>query len=225
QKLAGNVTKDSIHEAIKNKLDLKSFTTSSPVIQIADLGCSVGSNTLDSVQDLIHVIKQLAHHEDNPPNLEFQVFFNDLPSNDFNALFAALPPSRDYFAAGVPGSFHERLFPPASLHVVQIYYSIHWLSKAPNSIPNRGRIHYVGACDAVLEAYKEQWRRDIGRFLAARATEVVGGGMVVVVTPSLPDGMDYRMLANGIMFDCMGSILMELAHSVSRSRSIDLIVI
>ncbi|CAN1311684.1 Probable S-adenosylmethionine-dependent methyltransferase At5g38780 [Linum perenne] len=37
--------------------------------------------------------------------------------------------------------------------------------------------------------------------------------MVIVVGPSLPDGLDYSILANGIMFGCMGSILVDLAHS------------
>ncbi|CAN1796436.1 Probable S-adenosylmethionine-dependent methyltransferase At5g38780 [Linum perenne] len=128
------------------------------------MGCSVGPNTFSTIQGLIHVIKQAhqAQHDDsnnNPQNLEFQVYFNDLHTNDFNSLFAAIPPSGGYFAAGVPGSFHERLFPKA---------------------PNRGRIHYAGACDVVLEAYKEQWRKDFERFLAARAAEVVGGGMGVI---------------------------------------------
>ncbi|CAN1311681.1 Loganic acid O-methyltransferase [Linum perenne] len=221
QKMAGNVAKEAIHVAIKNNLNIKSLTASSPspIIKLADLGCSVGPNTFASIQGLIHVIKQ-AHqaqydNNNNPQNLEFQVYFNDLHTNDFNSLFAAIPPSGGYFAAGVPGSFHERLFPEASIHVVQVYYSIHWLSEAPQfgDSPNRGRIHYAGACDAVLEAYKEQWRKDFERFLAARAAEVVGGGMVIVVGPSLPDGLDYSILANGIMFGCMGSILVDLAHS------------
>ncbi|CAN1151574.1 Loganic acid O-methyltransferase [Linum perenne] len=135
QKMAGNVAKEAIHVAIKNNLNIKSLTASSPspIIKLADLGCSVGPNTFASIQGLIHVIKQ-AHqaqydNNNNPQNLEFQVYFNDLHTNDFNSLFAAIPPSGGYFAAG---------------------------------------------------AYKEQWRKDFERFLAARAAEVVGGGMGVI---------------------------------------------
>ncbi|CAI0383474.1 unnamed protein product [Linum tenue] len=216
--MAADVTKDTIHDTIAKKLDvtghLSATSATANVIKLADLGCSVGPNTLASIHDLIHVIKQ---KHPSTSQLEFQVFFNDLPSNDFNALFRSLPlpadGGRGYFAAGVPGSFHGRLFPASSLHVVQLYYSIHWLSAAPKGPPaNRGRIHYAGASGAVLEAYKAQWGEDMGRFLAARAAEVVAGGMVLVVGPSIPDGMPYSRLANGIMFDCMASILLDLAR-------------
>ncbi|KAL0409410.1 UNVERIFIED_CONTAM: Farnesoic acid carboxyl-O-methyltransferase, partial [Sesamum radiatum] len=44
------------------------------------------------------------------------VFFNDKVGNDFNTLFSSLPSERLYYATGVPGSFHGRLLPKASLH-------------------------------------------------------------------------------------------------------------
>ncbi|KAK7849230.1 putative s-adenosylmethionine-dependent methyltransferase [Quercus suber] len=61
------------------------------------------------------------------------VFFNDQFSNDFNTLFISLPPNRQYFAAGVPGSFYGRLFPKASLHFIHSSYALQWLSNGLSS--------------------------------------------------------------------------------------------
>lgn len=83
---------------------------------------------------------------------DFLVLFNDHASNDFNTLFASLPPDRPYYAAGVPGSFHGRLFPEASLHVVHSAHPLPWLGKLPEELLdanspayNKGRVYYIGA--------------------------------------------------------------------------------
>ncbi|KAH9321053.1 hypothetical protein KI387_015692, partial [Taxus chinensis] len=110
---------------------------------IADMGCAAGPNTLFVAQTICNAVhnKYKAMEIAMP---ELQVFFSDLPSNDFNLLFQSLilplplPHDDDddgrlrtcnYFAAGVGGSFHKRLFPKNSLHFVHSSYSLHWLSQ------------------------------------------------------------------------------------------------
>lgn len=109
---------------------------------VADLGCSSGSNTIYMVEFIIkHMTERYKAAGYEPP--EFSAFFSDLPSNDFNTLFQLLPPyggetmeeclasdsHRSYFAAGVPGSFHGRLFPAKSVDLFYSAFSLHWLSQ------------------------------------------------------------------------------------------------
>lgn len=110
--------------------------------KLADLGCSNGPNTFLFIANTLDSV----HKECQKKNLklpdEFQVFLNDLPNNDFNALFKMVPPfylkhenerdlhrSSKCFICGVPGSFYTRLFPSKSLHFVHSSYSVHWLSQ------------------------------------------------------------------------------------------------
>ena len=106
-------------------------------LSMADLGCSSGSNTLMIISNLI---KQVELHTNKPT--QYQIFFNDLPSNDFNAIFRSLPNclqelknqvgddfGNNCFFNGVSGSFYGRLFPNKSLHFVHSSYSVHWLSQ------------------------------------------------------------------------------------------------
>lgn len=231
QRLATDVVKDIIDDEISKKLDVKSLiSTSNNTIVLADLGCAVGPNTFTSMERIIDVIKR-KYQSQCPTSAmpEFQVLFNDQPSNDFNTLFISLPPEREYFAAGVPGSFYKRLFPESSLHVAQCHYSLYWLSKVPEELEdknspawNKGRIHYTSAPDVVLKAYAKQWADDFNDFLNARAKEMVPGGLLIVVMPSIPDGMPYSELANGILFNLMASILLDMAkRGLIREEEVD----
>lgn len=97
---------------------------------IADLGCATGPNALLMVSDAVEAV--LAESHQPPPQLH--VFLNDLPANDFNAVFRLLP-SSPLAATGCclvsawPGSFYERVFPEASLDYVVSSSSLHFLSK------------------------------------------------------------------------------------------------
>lgn len=109
---------------------------SSSHLKIADLGCAVGENTFSTVDTVVEVLRQKLAMIDGgiEPEVEFEVFFSDLPSNDFNMLFRSLDEkvngsSRKYFAAGVPGSFYKRLFPKDDLHVVVTMSALQWLSQ------------------------------------------------------------------------------------------------
>lgn len=134
-------------EALK-KLMMSNSEISS--IGIADLGCSSGPNSLMSISNIIDTIHNLCP-DLNRPDPELRISLNDLPSNDFNSIFASLPEfyyrlnKRDNnnkeglgfsrgggescFVSAVPGSFYGRLFPRRSLHFVHSSSSLHWLSK------------------------------------------------------------------------------------------------
>ena len=111
---------------------------------IADLGCATGPNALLMVSDAVEAVLAENHHP--PPQLH--VFLNDLPANDFNAVFRLLP-SSPLAATGCclvsawPGSFYGRVFPEASLDYVVSSSSLHFLSKVLT------RIYRLAECTAL----------------------------------------------------------------------------
>ncbi|CAK7350133.1 unnamed protein product [Dovyalis caffra] len=171
--------------------------------QVADLGCSSGNNTIHIVDVIIkHMTKRYESSGLDSP--EFSVFFADLPSNDFNTLFQLLPPladygvsmeeclaasgHRNYFAAGVPGSFYRRLFPARSIDVFHSAFSLHWLSQIPESVLdkrsaayNKGRVFIHGATESTANAYRKQFQTDLAGFLSARSQEMKRGGSMFLV--------------------------------------------
>ncbi|KAI3956938.1 hypothetical protein MKX01_000972 [Papaver californicum] len=122
------------------------------------------------------------------------VYFKDIASNDFHTLFAWIPLEKRYFAAGVPGSFYERLFPKASLHFVNSSTALHWLSRVPKEVGdisssawNKRRVHYCNASEEVFQAYTAQYVMDMGAFLLARGHEIFCGGLMFILVPAIPD--------------------------------------
>lgn len=114
--------------ALDEALDAVNLSSkhSGPVV-VADLGSSSGPNTIASV---CHIVNKLRLRL--PGDTEFQAFFDDLPSNDFNNLFRLLGDSStgpNFFAAGVPGSFYGRLFPSSSVTVFFSSLCLQWMSK------------------------------------------------------------------------------------------------
>nr|XP_048329825.1 loganic acid O-methyltransferase-like isoform X2 [Ziziphus jujuba var. spinosa] len=220
QRKAIEAAEELINKAILEKLEINNFS-SLKTFQLADLGCSVGPNTFLAVQNIVDAVKlkyQSQRRLDSQQLLEFQVFFNDHMSNDFNQLFTALPPERRYFAMGVPGSFHGRLFPKASLHFFHSSYAVHWLSRVPKEMGdktspawNKGSIHYSKASDDVFRAYEAHYVKDMERFLIARAEEIVCGGLLALILPGFPNEKHYSEAFLSRIVHLLGSCLLEIA--------------
>ncbi|PON98213.1 SAM dependent carboxyl methyltransferase [Trema orientale] len=186
-------------------------TLSPKCLKMADLGCAAGPNTLlvaSQVMDSVRKTCQKLDGYSQPPSL--QVFLNDLPGNDFNALFRSLPGfggnmmeellgegSNNFgpcFFAGVPGSFYGRLFPNDSLHFFYSSYALMWISKVPKGLVseagealNKGNLCIAKTSPPeVHKAYFEQFQRDFTLFLKSRAEELVpGGGVVLTILGSM----------------------------------------
>ncbi|PIA29473.1 hypothetical protein AQUCO_06000079v1 [Aquilegia coerulea] len=222
QKAAVDCTKVMVNEAIVDEFDIKQLSSSTPY-RIADLGCSIGPNTFIAVQNIIEAVERKYQSNGLESNIpEFQVFFNDHASNDFNTLFSSLPLDRRYFGVGVPGTFHARLFPKASLHFVYSSYALHWLSKLPKELLdtnsptwNKGRIHYVGAPNNVFEAYSTQFRKDMHAFLDARAEEVAPYGLMALLFAVVPNGTIPSESFIYLLYERLGIALMDMANMVS----------
>ncbi|RXI07377.1 hypothetical protein DVH24_026513 [Malus domestica] len=137
QKKASDMVKNITLEAIQELY----LTTTPKSLGIADLGCSSGPNTLSIIKEIIEAVEGVCRRTFQPSQ-EFRVYLNDLPSNDFNSIFKALPDfskdlnkernngkSPSIYIGAYPGSFYGRLFPNNSLHFVYSSYSLHWLSR------------------------------------------------------------------------------------------------
>lgn len=197
--------------------------SSSNTFHIADLGCSVGPNTFFAVENIIEAVKFKFQNQGlNSQIPEFQVFFNDHTQNDFNMLFRSLSQNRQYYAAGVPGSFYGRLFPDASIHFFHSSYALQWLSRVPKEVVdknspawNKGRIHYSNSTDEVVRAYEAQHAEDMECFLNARAQETADGGVTVLLIPGRPNGTPHSHPVGNVSFQLIGSCLMDMARKVS----------
>ncbi|GLJ12077.1 hypothetical protein SUGI_0183430 [Cryptomeria japonica] len=171
---------------------------------IADLGCSAGPNTLFIAGAISKAIQEKCMAMGSPMP-ELQVFFSDLPSNDFNFLFQSLPlpPNVEekeeeegedidnknsteitrcnYFAAGVAGSFYNRLL-PKSLSTLftprSVYTGFHKVHISKEGPVETG------------QAYLGQFEKDFHSFLRARSREVVGGGCMSLTIAGRPDACD-----------------------------------
>ncbi|PKI54961.1 hypothetical protein CRG98_024633 [Punica granatum] len=175
---------------------------------MADLGCSSGPNTLSIIKDIIKSVEEAEACGVNVKFLnqcptittkEFRVYLNDLPTNDFNSIFKALPDFHgelkkstrrsDLYIAASPGSFYGRLFPSGSLHFVYSSYSLHWLSKVPRALydeqgksTNKGCIYISESSPpTVAQAYQAQFREDFSSFLQFRSQELIPGGQMVLI--------------------------------------------
>ncbi|PUZ49389.1 hypothetical protein GQ55_7G322100 [Panicum hallii var. hallii] len=172
------------------------------LLTAADLGCSCGQNTI-FVADVIvqHMTDLYTSRGHAPP--EFSFYFSDLPSNDFNTLFRLLPDysaaagngsrRRRYFAAGVPGSFHDRLFPERSINAFTSTFSVHWLSRVPGEVLdkgspayNAGKVFVHCASEATGAAYRRQFQSDLAHFLRCRAAELKRGGAMFLLCLGRP---------------------------------------
>ncbi|GFZ18903.1 S-adenosyl-L-methionine-dependent methyltransferases superfamily protein [Actinidia rufa] len=216
QRQAADAAKTMIMDSILDKLDIQNLPSNT--LKIADFGCSVGANTLQAVQNIIETTKHMHKTLQLQQTLEFQVFFNDLTGNDFNTLFTTLPTPGEYFAAGVPGSFHSRLFPNATLNIAHSSYSLHWLSRVPEEVMdresptwNKGRVHYTKNLK-VFEAYSAQFKRDMEGFFNARAQEIVGGGLMLLLLPGCQDGFLPCETSVSMQYDLFGSCLMDMVN-------------
>ncbi|CAK7349633.1 unnamed protein product [Dovyalis caffra] len=211
--------KDLIMEAISEKLN-SCIISSSNTICVADMGCSVGPNTFIAVQNIVEAVqkKYQSQGQGHSGLPEFQVFLNDHSVNDFNTLFRSLPPNRNYYVAGMPGSFHGRLFPSNFLHIVHTSYALQWLSQVPMEVEdtsspawNKGRIYYSSAGDQIAKAYADQFSKDMDCFLHARAKEVVCGGLIMLTVPGRLDGSPHTRVFSNVCYDILGSCLMDMA--------------
>lgn len=175
-------------------------------IGIADLGCSSGQNTLSIIKELVDAIQHTSclHKKFQYPP-EFRIYLNDLPTNDFNAIFKSLPDfykelkkeknygdatnSSAIYIAAYPGTFYGRLFPDKCLHFIYSSYSLHWLSRVPLAIYdkegrsiNKGSIYISESSPPeVSQAYSRQFQEDFSLFLRSRSEELVVGGRMVLI--------------------------------------------
>ncbi|XP_010496097.2 PREDICTED: probable S-adenosylmethionine-dependent methyltransferase At5g38780 [Camelina sativa] len=218
QKACIDGNEEKTRRYILEKFDLLNLNSDLNTLNIADFGCSIGPNTFHAVQYIIDGVKST--HENRLVPLEFQVFFNDQPNNDFNTLFRTQPASSkgEYFSFGVPGSFHGRVLPRNSIHIGHTSYATHWLSEIPEHVCdkkspawNNYYIHCNNLIEDVTKAYKVQFTKDMRVFLEARAEEIVPEGLMIILGQCLPDGVPHSETWQGVVVDMIGDCLMDMA--------------
>ncbi|GJN35139.1 hypothetical protein PR202_gb23883 [Eleusine coracana subsp. coracana] len=186
---------------------------------IANLGCATGPNALLTVTDAVEAVLAECQQSNgsNSNAVELQVFLNDLPGNDFNAVFRLLPTSPlaatgRCLVSAWPGSFYGRIFPEASLDYVVSSSSLHFLSSPPplyhdNHQLNRGRIYISsGSPEVVLDTYAAQFHADFSAFLRCRSPEMRPGGLLLATfvarrtsCPTAHDCYIWDLLADALM--------------------------
>ncbi|KAE8733156.1 hypothetical protein F3Y22_tig00001478pilonHSYRG00198 [Hibiscus syriacus] len=138
-------------------------------IKVADLGCSSGRNTFETISQVMNTIHGICKREELKFP-EFEVLLNDLPDNDFNSVFMSAPDFverlkkekgdmvQERCFIGVAGSFYDKLFPTTTLQFVNSSYALHWLKKGlvEETDVDSFNLPFYTPCKEVAEIVKKE---------------------------------------------------------------------
>jgi hypothetical protein len=149
---------------------------------VVDLGAGTGRNSMAALGEAVAAARARS------ADLPVVCVHSDLPTNDWNGLFADLASSPDSYlrAAGPPPlpmaagrSFFEPVVPPGLAHLQVSFSAAHWLRSPPAAaIP--GGFYFCEATGAAREAIASQAAADWEAFLRARAADLAPGGQMLV---------------------------------------------
>jgi len=174
----------AIHDFTIPALDLvlERIAKGTHPLNIADLGCATGKNSIYLMQHILSVLSTKSASDRS-----LMIFYEDLPENNWNEFFGNLReaeqnglynvPKLDIKDAVIGKSFYEPLFRRNSMHLILSYVTLHWMSSAPCRIPGNA-IHYKdeGVLDDVSRGWQKQSLDDLVKFLRLRANELVDNG-------------------------------------------------
>jgi hypothetical protein len=184
----------------------------------ADYGCSEGGNSILAVGQVVSAFRR------RRPEQPVCGIHSDLPSNNFNRLFANLhdPQTSNYlqdrgtrrpqvFALAAGASFYGPVLSPRSVHFVLSFTAVVWIDRVPDiAVPEF--VGYMEASPAAQEAFARQASRDLAVFYRHRAEELAPGGKLLLVIPGsdgarrCSDGL-YNLLNDaGLDLVAMGRI-------------------
>ena len=180
---------------------------------MADFGCADGGTSIDMVRQALREIRRRA------PARPLQMFYTDLPRNDFSQLFRNIhglsdlegyaDDIDDLYVYASATSFHRAIFPPASLDLGFSATASHYISAKPGVISNH--VHMVGADGPERDAYVEQGRKDWDGMLLNRSRELVTGGKLALFNFGIDEQGRYLGSIRGVdMFDTFNAIWAEL---------------
>jgi indole-3-acetate O-methyltransferase len=181
---------------------------------MADMGCADGGTSIGLVGAVLKEIRRRA------PSRPLRMVYTDLPRNDFGQLFRVihgqteirsyLEEIPDLYVYASATSFHQAIFPPATLNLAFSATASHYISEKPGNISNH--VHMVGARGAERRAYEEQGRRDWEVMLTRRAGELVPGARLAFFNFGIDEQGRYLGNTGGVnMFDTFNEIWAGLA--------------
>lgn len=138
---------------------------------IVDYGCSHGANSLVAIQAIIEVIKQKYGE-----GILSQIcaIFNDLPTNDWSAVFETIAKS-SFISLASGKSFYEQILPSNTVQFGYTSTAIHWLSKKPCNLQRHCFVLAGQSTDEELTTWKKQAAQDYKTFLQHRSYELKQG--------------------------------------------------
>ncbi len=148
---------------------------------VADYGCSTGANSIKMVSRAIAAVRA------REPGIAAAVLHNDVPTNDFNQLFANLAATPDSYLDLDPPvlplvsvvSFFQVAAPIGSVRLGMSFSAAHWLSTQPDVfVP--GGFYFADAMGDTQAALEQQAADDWATFLRARRDELAPGGRLLV---------------------------------------------
>lgn len=192
---AQRTTIHALQDWIEAAVESLPLPASTQPVTVLDLGCSEGLNA-------IHVMTTIVAGLRRRTGQPLQTIYSDLPSNNFNQLFANLEQARcaglvpaGVYAGAVGGSFYGPVLPPSTVHFATSFNAIHWLDQLPAEPvpdyvayrrPHPPRSGLTVSPEATA-SFKGQAEQDLVRFLECRARELVPGGRLLLAGPGDTD--------------------------------------
>jgi len=148
---------------------------------VADYGCSTGANSIKMVSRALSAVRT------RQPGIAAAALHNDVPTNDFNQLFANLVTTPDSYLELDPpvlplvsaASFFQVAAPIGSVRLGLSFSAAHWLSTQPDVVVPGG-FYFADAMGDTHETLARQAARDWATFLRARSEELAPGGRLLV---------------------------------------------